>query len=51
MARIAALAIIIALMGLALFAFGDAVIFADARSTVTFEHRILDLFGLGNIKG
>ena len=34
MARIAALAIVISLMGLALFAFGDAVVFADARSTM-----------------
>ena len=41
MARVAALVVIIALMGLALFAFGDAVIFADARSTMTFGFLLL----------
>ena len=49
MARIAALAIIIALMGLALFAFGDAVIFADARSTMTFGFLLLTAYLIGDV--
>ena len=49
MARIAALAIIIALMGLALFAFGDAVIFADARSTTTFGFLLLTAYLIGDV--
>jgi len=49
MARIAALAIIIALMGLALFAFSDAVIFADARSTMTFGFLLLTAYLIGDV--
>ena len=49
MARIAALAIIVALMGLALFAFGDAVIFADARSTMTFGFLLLTAYLIGDV--
>jgi len=49
MARIAALAIIIALMGLALFAFGDAVIFADARSSMTFGFLLLTAYLIGDV--
>lgn len=49
MARIAALAIVIALMGLALFAFGDAVVFADARSTMTFGFLLLAAYLIGDV--
>jgi Kef-type K+ transport system membrane component KefB len=49
MARIAALAIVISLMGLALFAFGDAVVFADARSTMTFGFLLLAAYLIGDV--
>jgi Kef-type K+ transport system membrane component KefB len=49
MARVAALAVIIALMGVALFAFGDAVIFADARSTMTFGFLLLSAYLIGDV--
>jgi len=49
MARIAALAIVIALMGLALFAFGDAPVFADARSTMTFGFLLLAAYLIGDV--
>ena len=49
MARIAALAIVIALMGLALFASSDAVIFADARSTMTFGFLLLAAYLIGDV--
>jgi len=49
MARIAALAIVIALMGLALFGFGDAVVFADARSTMTFGFLLLAAYLTGDV--
>jgi len=48
MARIAALCVVIALMGLALFAFSDAVIFADARSTMTFGFLLLAAYLIGD---
>ena len=49
MARIAALCVVIALMGLALFAFSDAVIFADARSTMTFGFLLLAAYLIGDV--
>jgi Kef-type K+ transport system membrane component KefB len=49
MARIAALCVVIALMGLALFAFSDAVIFADARSTMTFGFLLLSAYLIGDV--
>ena len=49
MARIAALGIIIALMGLSLFAFSDAVIFTDARSTMTFGFLLLTAYLIGDV--
>jgi Kef-type K+ transport system membrane component KefB len=49
MARIAALAIVIALMGLALFAFSDAVVFTDARSTMTFGFLLLAAYLIGDV--
>ncbi len=49
MARIAALAIVISLMGLALFAFGDAAVFADARSTMTFGFLLLAAYLVGDV--
>jgi Kef-type K+ transport system membrane component KefB len=49
MARLAALAVIVALMGLALFAFGDAAIFADARSTMTFGFLLLAAYLIGDL--
>jgi Kef-type K+ transport system membrane component KefB len=49
MARIAALGIIVALMGVALFAFGDAVVFADARSTMTFGFLLLTAYLIGDV--
>ena len=47
MARIAALGTVIALMGLALFAFGDIVVFPDARSTMTFGFLLLTAYSMG----
>jgi len=49
MARVAALCVVIALMGLALFAFSDAVIFADARSTMTFGFLLLSAYLIGDV--
>jgi Kef-type K+ transport system membrane component KefB len=49
MARIAGLGIIIALMGLSLFAFSDAVIFTDARSTMTFGFLLLAAYLIGDV--
>ena len=49
MARLAALAVIVALMGLALFAFGDTAIFADARSTMTFGFLLLAAYLIGDV--
>ena len=49
MARLGALAIVIALMGLALFGFGDEVVFADARSTMTFGFLLLAAYLIGDV--
>jgi Kef-type K+ transport system membrane component KefB len=48
MARVAALAVVILLMGLALFAFSDAVIFGDARSSMTFGFLLLSAYLIGD---
>jgi Kef-type K+ transport system membrane component KefB len=49
MARVAALCVVIALMGLALIAFSDAAIFADARSTMTFGFLLLSAYLIGDV--
>jgi Kef-type K+ transport system membrane component KefB len=49
MARLAALGVIIVLMGLALYGFGDAVVFADARSTMTFGFLLLAAYLIGDV--
>jgi Kef-type K+ transport system membrane component KefB len=49
MARIAALGMVIALMGLALFTFSDAVVFSDARSTMTFGFLLLAAYLIGDV--
>jgi Kef-type K+ transport system membrane component KefB len=49
MARIAALSIVIVLMALTLFAFSDAVIFADARSAMTFGFLLLAAYLIGDV--
>jgi len=48
MARVAALAVVMLLMGLALFAFGDAVVFGDARSSMTFGFLLLSAYLIGD---
>jgi Kef-type K+ transport system membrane component KefB len=49
MARVAALGVVIVLMALALFAFSDAVIFADARSSMTFGFLLLAAYLIGDV--
>ena len=49
MARIAALSIVVALMAATLFAFSDEVIFADARSTMTFGFLLLAAYLIGDV--
>ncbi len=48
MTRIAALGIVVALMGFALFSFGDAIVFTDARSTMSFGFLLLTAYLLGD---
>jgi Kef-type K+ transport system membrane component KefB len=49
MTRIVALAAVVVFMVLALFSFGDAVVFADARSTMTFGFLLLCAYLLGDV--
>jgi Kef-type K+ transport system membrane component KefB len=49
MTRIVALAAVVVFMVLALFSFGDAVVFADARSTMTFGFLLLGAYLLGDV--
>lgn len=49
MSRIFALAIVVVLMVLVLFAFSDALTFADARSTMTFGFLLLAAYLVGDI--
>jgi Kef-type K+ transport system membrane component KefB len=49
MARLAALIIVILLMGLALFAFGDAVVFGNARSSMSFGFLLLAAYLIGDL--
>jgi Kef-type K+ transport system membrane component KefB len=49
MTRIVALAAVVGFMVLALFSFGDAVVFAGARSTMTFGFLLLAAYLLGDV--
>ncbi len=49
MSRIVALAIVVVFMALTLFTFGDAVIFPDTRSTMTFGFLLLAAYLAGDV--
>jgi Kef-type K+ transport system membrane component KefB len=49
MTRMAALAIVVGFMVLALFTYGDAVVFVDARSTMTFGFLLLAAYLVGDV--
>ena len=49
MARLAALGVVIVLMALALHGFSDAVVFADARSTMSFGFLLLAAYLIGDV--